>query len=164
MVLKRKLRCWEQLYVGPNSLWAPFVTVLVKLMYCLVLCCGFAGMHPHFFGWSLPNPDFNAKIITVSNTSNTRFYAMRSVPDIIMSHPPLSSFHLFTAVRPVGLTAKFFKTTLQAVYGKEINTQLSGNSSGGHSCSWHAPSTRDICGVVLCDKTAHFKVALYCPQ
>ena len=28
-----------QLYVGPNSLWAPFVTVIVQLMYCLVLCC-----------------------------------------------------------------------------------------------------------------------------
>ena len=40
-----------QLYVGPNSLWAPFVTVIVQLMYCLVLCfallcSGFAGMHP----------------------------------------------------------------------------------------------------------------------
>jgi hypothetical protein len=27
------------------------------------------------------------------------------------------------------------------------------------------PSTWDICGgIVLCDKTAHFKVAFYCPQ
>ena len=26
-----------QLYVGPNSLWATFVTVIVQLMYCLVL-------------------------------------------------------------------------------------------------------------------------------
>ena len=25
-----------QLYVGHNSLWAPFVTVTVQLMYCLV--------------------------------------------------------------------------------------------------------------------------------
>jgi hypothetical protein len=33
-----------QLYVGPNSLRAPFITVLVQLMYCLVMCCGFAGM------------------------------------------------------------------------------------------------------------------------
>jgi hypothetical protein len=39
------VRCWDgcgtlllgQLYVGPNILWAPFVTVIVKLMYCLVL-------------------------------------------------------------------------------------------------------------------------------
>ena len=29
-----------QLYVGPNSLWALFVTVIVQSMYCLVLCCG----------------------------------------------------------------------------------------------------------------------------
>ena len=38
-----------QLYVGPNSLWAPFVIVVVQLMYCLVLCSGFAGMHPTSF-------------------------------------------------------------------------------------------------------------------
>jgi hypothetical protein len=24
--------------------------------------------------------------------------------------------------------------------------------------------TWDICGIVLCDKTAHFRVAFYCPQ
>jgi hypothetical protein len=34
-----------QLYVGPNSLWAPFLTVIVQLMNCLVLCCAFAGIH-----------------------------------------------------------------------------------------------------------------------
>ena len=28
-----------QLYVDPKSLWAPFVKVIVQLMYCLVLCC-----------------------------------------------------------------------------------------------------------------------------
>ena len=28
-----------KLYVCPNSLWAPFVTVLVQLMYCLGLGC-----------------------------------------------------------------------------------------------------------------------------
>ena len=39
----------EQLYVGPNSLWAPFVTVIVLL----VLCRGFAGMHT-FFGSVCP--------------------------------------------------------------------------------------------------------------
>uniref|UniRef100_A0A8C8JC93 Cholesterol transporter ABCA5 n=1 Tax=Oncorhynchus tshawytscha TaxID=74940 RepID=A0A8C8JC93_ONCTS len=35
-------------------------------------------------------------------------------------------------------TAKFSKMTLEAVYGREINIQLSGNSSGGHSCSQHS--------------------------
>ena len=24
--------------------------------------------------------------------------------------------------------------------------------------------TGDICGIVLCDKTAHFRMAFYCPQ
>ena len=28
-----------QLYLVPNSLWEPFVTVKVQLMYFLVLCC-----------------------------------------------------------------------------------------------------------------------------
>jgi hypothetical protein len=40
-----------QLYVG---LWASFVTVIVQLIYCLVLCSGFAGMHLHFGGGFLP--------------------------------------------------------------------------------------------------------------
>jgi hypothetical protein len=38
-------------------------------------------------------------------------------------------------VRLVGRTAKFSKTTLKGAYGREINIQLSGNSSGGQSCS-----------------------------
>jgi hypothetical protein len=44
-------------------------------------------------------------------------------------------------VRPVGRTAKFSKPTLEATYGREINIQLSGNCSGGHSCSQHANCT-----------------------
>ena len=28
----------------------------------------------------------------------------------------------------------------------------------------HSLQTWDICGIVLCDKTAHFRVAFYCPQ
>ena len=38
-------------------------------------------------------------------------------------------------VRPVGRTAKF------STYGREINIQLSRNSSGGHSCSQQANCT-----------------------
>jgi hypothetical protein len=45
---KKALRL-GQLYVDPNSLWAPFVTVIVQLLYCLVLCSGFAVMHSIFF-------------------------------------------------------------------------------------------------------------------
>jgi hypothetical protein len=40
-------------------------------------------------------------------------------------------------MRPVGRTAKFSKTTMEVVYGREMNIELSGNSSGGHSCSQH---------------------------
>ena len=34
-----------QLYVGTNSLWAPFVTFIVQFVYCVVLCSGFADKH-----------------------------------------------------------------------------------------------------------------------
>jgi hypothetical protein len=72
-------------------------------------------------------------------------------------------------LRPVGLTAKFSKTTLEVAYAIEINIKLAGDISGGHSCSQHAnstlpPRTCGICGIVLCDTTAHFREAFYCPQ
>ncbi len=54
---------------------------------------------------------------------------------------------------------------LETAYGREMNIQFTGNRSGGHSCSQHAncmlPKTCDICGIVLCDKTAHFRVYIY---
>ena len=37
--VEKKALMLGQLYVGPNSLWALFVTVIVQFMYCLVLCC-----------------------------------------------------------------------------------------------------------------------------
>ncbi len=44
-------------------------------------------------------------------------------------------------MRPVGCTAKFSETPLETAYGREINIQFTGNSSGGHSCSQHANCT-----------------------
>jgi len=61
-------------------------------------------------------------------------------------------------VRPVGCTAKFSETPLETAYGREMNIQLTGNSSGGlnwHTdirwtflmsvCQLHAPSKLVIC-------------------
>ncbi len=68
-------------------------------------------------------------------------------------------------VRPVGCTAKFSETPLETAYGREMNIQFTGNSSGGHSRSQsRSLKTCDICGIELCDKTAHFTVAFYCGQ
>ena len=55
--------------------------------------------------------------------------------------------------------------TLEAAYGREMNIQLSGNSSGPAVSMpiAHSLKTWVICGIVLCDKTAHFRVAFYCP-
>ena len=51
-----------QLYVGPNSLWAPFVTVIVQLMYCLVLYSGFSGMDsPQYLGAVCPTTIYMLK-------------------------------------------------------------------------------------------------------
>ncbi len=44
-------------------------------------------------------------------------------------------------VRPVGCTAKFSETPLETAFGREMNIQFTGNSSGGHSCSQHANYT-----------------------
>ncbi len=37
-----------------------------------------------------------------------------------------------------GCTAKLSETPLETAYGREMNIQFTGNSSGGHSCSQHA--------------------------
>ncbi len=41
-------------------------------------------------------------------------------------------------VRPVGCTSKFSETPLETAYGREMNIQFTGNSSGGHFYSQHA--------------------------
>ena len=44
-------------------------------------------------------------------------------------------------VRPVGCTAKLPQMPLETTYGREMNIQFMGNSSGGHSCNHHASCT-----------------------
>ena len=64
-------------------------------------------------------------------------------------------------------TVKFSKIMLEAAYGKEIDVKFSGNSSGEHSCSQHANGTLpqlETSVALCCVTTAHFRVALYCPQ
>ena len=53
--------------------------------------------------------------------------------------PGLAWLHV--VVRPIGCTDKFSKIMLEVAYVWEINLQLSGNSSGGHSCQQHANCT-----------------------
>ena len=43
-------------------------------------------------------------------------------------------------VTPVGL-ANLSEMPLETAYGREMNIQFTGNSSGGHSCSQHANCT-----------------------
>ena len=53
--------------------------------------------------------------------------------------PGLAWLHVVSGCEAGGHTDKFSKTMLEAAYGKEINIQLSGNSSG--SWSQHANCT-----------------------
>ena len=69
-------------------------------------------------------------------------------------------------VRQVGHTANFSKKTLEAAHGREINIQLTGNSSGRHSCSQHANCTLsqlETFVALCCDKPAHFSGLLLSP-
>ncbi len=54
---------------------------------------------------------------------------------------------------PVGCTAKFSELILETAYGRKINIQFTGNSSGEHSCSQHASlhaSSKLATSVALC--------------
>ena len=69
-------------------------------------------------------------------------------------------------VRPAGSTAKFSKTTELMVETLTLNylaTALVDIPAVSMTIA-RSLKTWDICGIVLCDKTAHFRVAFYCPQ
>lgn len=56
-------------------------------------------------------------------------------------------------VRLVGCTAKFSETPMEMAYGREVNIQFTGNSTGWHSCSLHANcacSFKATTSVALC--------------
>jgi hypothetical protein len=57
-------KMFGQLYVGPNSLWAQFVAIIVQLMYCLVLCGVVALLTCIPLNYFLPHQDLYAKITT----------------------------------------------------------------------------------------------------
>ena len=91
---------------------------------------------------------------------------LQTIPQVKKPDVEVLGWHDYTwseVVNPVGCTAKFSKTTLDAVYGREINIKFSGNISGWHSCSQHANCTlpQNLRCVALCCVT---EVAIYCPQ
>ncbi len=82
--------------------------------------------------------------------------------------PGLVWLHVVCGCEAGWMYCQILWNALETAYGREMNIQLMGKSSGGHSavnmpiaCSL---KTYDICGIVLCDKTAHFRVAFYCGQ
>jgi hypothetical protein len=51
--------------------------------------------------------------------------------------PGLAWLHVVCGCEAVSTYCQTFKKMLEEAYGREMNIQLSGNSSGGHSCSQH---------------------------
>ena len=68
----------------------------------------------------------------------------QTIPQVKKPDVEVLGWHGYTwsaVVRQVRRTAKFSKMTTEVAYGRKINIQLSGNSSGGHSCSQHSNYT-----------------------
>ncbi len=66
-------------------------------------------------------------------------------------------------MRPAGWTAKFSETPLETANGREMNIQFTATALVDIPAV-SMPIARslkicDICGIVLCDKTSHFRVA-----
>ncbi len=68
-------------------------------------------------------------------------------------------------VRPVGCTAKFYEKPLETAYGRNIYIQFTAKAlmdiPAVSKPIARSLKTCDICGIALCDKTAHFRVAFF---
>ncbi len=70
-------------------------------------------------------------------------------------------------VGPVGCTTKFSEMPLETAYGREMNIQFTEQQLWGtflQSAMARSLKTCDIGVIVLCDKTAHYIVSVYCGQ
>jgi hypothetical protein len=88
------------------------------------------------------NPTTQWSTLTSENRSPTRHHTLGLMLDVL----------------PNSLKRRWRQFMLEI----SSTIQLSGNSSEGHFCSQQLPSKYKT-SVVLFDKTAHFRVAFYCP-
>ncbi len=68
----------------------------------------------------------------------------------------------------LGCTVKFSEKPLEMAYGREMNIQFTATAlvdiPAVSMPIARSLKTSDICGIVLCDKAAHFRAAFYCGQ
>ncbi len=63
--------------------------------------------------------------------------------------PGLVWLHMVCGCEAVGYTANFSETPLETAYGREINIEFTGNSSGGHSCSQRVCAIAHSCALIM---------------